>query len=44
MIVAAVSAHLPRGFFAQNGGYEYPLILGVAGLTLAFTGPGAISG
>jgi putative oxidoreductase len=43
MIVAAVSAHLPRGFFAQNGGYEYPLILGVAGLTLAFTGPGAIS-
>ena len=43
MIVAAVSAHLPRGFFSQNGGFEYNLVLGVAGLTPAFTGPGRIS-
>jgi len=43
MIVAAVSAHLPRGFFAQNGGFEYTLVLGVAGLTPAFTGPGRAS-
>src|SRR3954463_4135527 len=43
MIVAAVSAHLPRGFFAQNGGFEYNLVLGVAGLTPAFTGPGRLS-
>jgi putative oxidoreductase len=43
MIVAAVSAHLPRGFFAQNGGFEYPLVLGAAGLTAAFTGAGALS-
>ena len=43
MIVAAVSAHLPRGFFAQNGGFEYTLVLGVAGLTPAFTGPGRLS-
>ena len=43
MIVAAVSAHLPRGFFAQNGGFEYTLVLGASGLALAFTGPGAIS-
>ena len=38
MIVAAVSAHLPRGFFAQNGGFEYTLVLGASGLALAFTG------
>ena len=43
MIVAAVSAHLPRGFFAQNSGFEYTLVLGASGLALAFTGPGAIS-
>ena len=43
MIVAAVSAHLPRGFFAQNGGFEYTLVLGTSGLVLAFTGPGTIS-
>jgi putative oxidoreductase len=40
MIVAAVSVHLPRGFFMTNGGAEYTIVLGVAGLTLAFTGPG----
>jgi putative oxidoreductase len=43
MIVAAVSAHMPRGFFAQNGGFEYPFVLGVAGLTPAFTGPGRLA-
>jgi len=43
MLVAAVSAHLKRGFFMSNGGYEYSFVLGVAGLVPAFTGPGAIS-
>ena len=43
MIVAAVSAHLPRGFFSQNGGFEYNLVLGVAAVALAFTGAGALS-
>jgi putative oxidoreductase len=43
MVVAGVSAHLPRGFFLMNGGYEYTLILAVAGLSLAFTGPGPLS-
>ncbi|HWB15313.1 MAG TPA: DoxX family protein [Vicinamibacterales bacterium] len=43
MIVAAVSVHLPRGFFVTNGGAEYTLVLGVAGLTLAFTGAGRLS-
>ncbi len=43
MFVAGVSAHLKQGFFAMSGGYEYTLVLGVAGLTVAFTGPGALS-
>ncbi len=43
MIVAAVSAHLPRGFFITNGGYEYNLALGAAASSLAFTGPGLFS-
>jgi putative oxidoreductase len=43
MLVAAVSVHVKNGFFAQSGGYEYAFILGAAALTLAFTGPGALS-
>ena len=43
MVVAAVSVHVKKGFFAQNGGYEYTLVLAAAALALAFTGPGAIS-
>jgi putative oxidoreductase len=43
MIVASVSVHAPKGFFAHNGGYEYTMILGIAALSLAFTGPGALS-
>jgi putative oxidoreductase len=43
MLVAGVSAHGKQGFFISSGGYEYTLVLGVAGLTAAFTGPGAWS-
>src|SRR4029453_16907874 len=43
MLVAAVSVHLKAGYFAHTGGYEYTLVLAAAALTLAFTGPGAIS-
>jgi len=43
MLVGAVSVHAKNGFFAQNGGYEYALLLGVAASTLAFTGPGSLS-
>ena len=43
MVVAAVLAHVKQGFFAATGGYEYNLVLGVAALSLAFTGPGALS-
>jgi putative oxidoreductase len=43
MFVAAVSAHIKRGFFVMTGGYEYTLVLGAAALTAAFTGPGLFS-
>ena len=43
MLVAGVSVHVRQGFFITSGGYEYTMVLGVAGLTVAFTGPGALS-
>lgn len=43
MLVAVVTVHLSKGFFAQNGGYEYAFVLALAALTLAFTGPGSLS-
>ena len=43
MIVAAALVHWKNGFFSTGGGYEYNLLLGVAALAVAFTGPGAIS-
>jgi putative oxidoreductase len=43
MLVATVTVHLGKGFFAQNGGYEYTFVVAAAALTLAFTGPGAFS-
>jgi putative oxidoreductase len=43
MLVAAITVHAKNGFFITSGGYEFNLILGVAALALAFTGPGAWS-
>ena len=43
MLVAALSVHVKQGFFITSGGFEYNLVLGVAGLVLAFTGPGLVS-
>jgi putative oxidoreductase len=40
--VAVRKAHWKNGFYGQ-GGYEFPLVLGAACLSLALTGPGAIS-
>ena len=42
MLVAIWKAHWKNGFYGQ-GGYEFPLLLGAATLTLGLTGPGAIS-
>ena len=43
MFVAGVGVHLKQGFFVTKGGYEYTLVLGLAGLSVAFTGPGRFS-
>jgi putative oxidoreductase len=43
MLVAALSVHVRNGFFITSGGYEYNLVLGVAAVTVAFTGPGSLS-
>jgi putative oxidoreductase len=43
MLVAIVSVHLPKGFWAQNGGYELNTIYIAAAVALAFGGFGAIS-
>ncbi|WP_127128665.1 DoxX family protein [Georgenia sp. SYP-B2076] len=42
-MVAATAVHLPAGFFAQTGGYEYAALLGVSSAALALTGPGTWS-
>ena len=38
-----LGAHRGKGLWATNGGYEYPLLLGVAAAVLAFTGAGEVS-
>src|SRR5689334_19175150 len=43
MLVATVTVHVKKGFFVSNGGYEYNLVLGLSGLSVAFTGPGTFS-
>ena len=42
-MAVASSMHVPQGFFAQNGGFEYSGVLGVAAAALALTGPGELS-
>lgn len=41
MLGAIFLVHLPNGFSAMNGGYEFVLTLLGASLALALTGPGA---
>ncbi len=43
MIVAAVTVHARNGFFITSNGVEFNVVLGVAALSLAFTGAGAFS-
>jgi len=43
MTVASVSVHLKHGFFNHMQGYEYTMMLAVIALSVAITGPGAIS-
>lgn len=43
MVVAGALAHLPAGFFSQDGGFEYVLVLAAGSLAVALTGPGRYS-
>ncbi len=43
MAVAVITVHLPKGFFWNAGGYEYPLLWGVIALAIAFKGGAELS-
>jgi putative oxidoreductase len=40
LLVVSIVAHLPKGFWAHNGGWEFPLPLAAAGLAVALVGNG----
>ncbi len=40
MAAAVGFVHWPKGFFAQEGGFELPAVLGLSALGIAFAGPG----
>jgi putative oxidoreductase len=43
LVVIISKAHLPKGFWNTNGGYEYALVLGAGVVAIAFIGVGPIS-
>ncbi len=43
MVGAILAVHREKGFFAQAGGYEYPLALALASVATAFAGAGRYS-
>ncbi len=43
MVNAVVAAHLGKGPWAMNGGWELPVLYGAVAAALAFVGPGAYS-
>jgi putative oxidoreductase len=43
MLTAIDRVHLKNGPWAQNGGYEYPVVLAAAAVSLAESGPGILS-
>jgi putative oxidoreductase len=43
LVVIISKAHLPKGFWNTNGGYEYPLVLGAGVVAITFIGAGPIS-
>lgn len=42
-MAVASSVHAPNGFFAMDGGFEYPAMLGLVSSALALGGPGKLS-
>jgi putative oxidoreductase len=43
MASAIAGVHWPKGLWNQNGGIEFPLVMGTVGFLLAVIGPGALS-
>ncbi|HEX7737278.1 MAG TPA: DoxX family protein [Ktedonobacteraceae bacterium] len=43
MLMAVLKFHWSKGFWGTQGGYEYPLVLGLLGAVLALVGPGSYS-
>jgi putative oxidoreductase len=43
LMVAVVQVHLPNGFFASRGGYEYPLLWAIVMLGATIRGGGPLS-
>src|SRR5688500_10550697 len=43
MAVAVFEVHWPKGLWSQQGGFEYPLVLGVVAAAVGLTGPGIYS-
>lgn len=43
LLVVSIVAHLPKGFWVMNGGWEFPLPLAAAGFAVALLGSGAYS-
>ena len=43
VLIAAYFVHLPQGFFAQDGGVEYPMVLAAALFMIVVFGTGRAS-
>ena len=43
MLVASLVVHTSKGFFVQNGGYEFPLAILAAMVAISIAGPGVFS-
>ena len=43
MLTAIATAHWTKGFFNQDGGYEFPLLMAATALAVTFTGRGGHS-
>jgi putative oxidoreductase len=43
VMTVAVTVKIPVGFWSQDGGFEYPLLLALIAAAVAFTGPGGLS-
>lgn len=42
-MLGAIRVHLPKGYWAEKGGFEYPFLILAAAIALALIGPGRFS-